>query len=364
MLVCRRVAFLGLLLFSIASCSATPPPREAKLAEVQEQSLWGAGAPVYAPTEYDTYKLGLRKANDLLLKEQARFEWFRQYEPARDEYRKVLAQGERVLKLVEERKAEKSSSIKARLQLYTNRVETSGRLSSIINEGRLARRSLTRAEILLREARALHDAGKLFEAEEKLSQVPEYLSAAEDALSPILSRFVDKKHVAMWQRWVEETVANSKAAGAYAIVVSKVDRSLILYKAGKPITTYDVGLGRNGSLDKLHAGDGATPEGKYYITKKLPRSRYYKALLINYPNEEDRSRFAEAKRKGIISRRVGIGGLVEIHGGGKDSMTYGCVALENAEMEELYNIVGVGTPVTIVGALDHKSGIAKALGGL
>ena len=362
-MVFRREVFLGLLLFSIAGCSATPLPPEVKLAEVQEQSLWGAGATVYAPTEYDSYKTGLRKAKELLLKEEARLKWFRQYWPAQDEYKKVLAKGERVLKLVEERKAEKSSSVSARLQLYTNRVETSGRLSSLINEGRLARRNLTRAEILIREARALYAEGKYTEAEARLAEVPEYLSAAEEAVSPILSRFVDKNHIVMWQRWVEETVANSKTTGAYAIVVSKVDRSLILYRAGKPIMTYNVGLGRNGSLDKLHAGDGATPEGKYYITKKLPRSRYYKALLINYPNEEDRSRFAQAKQKGLIPRRVGIGGLVEIHGGGKDGMTYGCVALENMQMEELYSSVGVGTPVTIVGAIDHKSGIAKALGG-
>lgn len=265
--------------------------------------------------------------------------------------------------MIEERKAEKSSAVRAKLQLYANRLETSDRLSSIINEGRLARRSLTHAEILLGEARALSEAGKYFEAEAKLIQVPEYLRAAEEALSPVLSRLLDKNQIATWQRWVEDTVARSKATGAYAIVVSKIDRSLILYKAGRPVATYGVGLGRNGSLDKLHQGDGATPEGKYYITKKLPRSRYYKALLINYPNEEDRSRFAEAKRKGLISRRVGIGGLVEIHGGGKDSMTYGCVGLENGQMEELYNRVEVGTPVTIVGALDHKAGIARALNG-
>jgi hypothetical protein len=363
LVVCLRIFFLGVFLFSVTGCSATPPPPEAKLAEAQEQSLWGAGASVYAPSEYDTYKSGLSKAKDLLLKEEARLNWLRQYEPARDEYKKVLAQGERVLKLIEERKAEKSSAVRAKLQLYANRLETSDRLSSIINEGRLARRSLTHAEILLGEARALSEAGKYFEAEAKLIQVPEHLRAAEEALSPVLSRLLDKNQIATWQRWVEDTVARSKATGAYAIVVSKIDRSLILYKAGRPVATYGVGLGRNGSLDKLHQGDGATPEGKYYITKKLPRSRYYKALLINYPNEEDRSRFAEAKRKGLISRRVGIGGLVEIHGGGKDSMTYGCVGLEDGQMEELYNRVEVGTPVTIVGALDHKAGIAKALNG-
>jgi len=358
-----KVAFglLVLSLFSI-SCGARPLPPEKQLAELQEEKLWGTGAPNYARTEYDAYKERLRKAKDLVIKEQARLEWFRSYEPAQAEYRKVLAEGERVLKLVEERKAKASSLVENKLQLYANRIETISGLSSLINEGSLARRSLTRADLLLRESRALFKKDKFLEAEAKLSEVPRHLGAAENAVSPILSRLVNKDHIGMWQSWVEETAATSKATGGYAIVVSKIDRSLILYKAGKPVKTYGVGLGKNGSRDKLHQGDQATPEGKYYISRKLPRSKYYKALLINYPNEEDRRRFSEAAKKGLVPRRAGIGGLVEIHGGGKESMTYGCIALENEQMEELYNTVGVSTPVTIVGAIDHKSGIAKALG--
>ena len=364
MVLSLRNALLGLLVLSIVSCSAKPLPPEAKLSDTQEQGLWRAGAVVYAPAEYASYKTALRKAKDLIIKEESRLGWFRKYEPAQAEYKNVLAEGERILKLIAERKAEKSSSVEAKLQLYSGKIENIERLSSLINEGNLARRNLTRADILIREARSLYEKGKYVEAEAKLGHAPGYLSAAEDAVSPILNRFVDKGQVAAWRRWVEDTVADSKATGGYAIVVSKADRSLMLYKAGRPLRTYGVGIGRNGSLDKLHAGDGATPEGKYRITKKMPRSKYYKALLINYPNDEDRRRFAEAKRKGLIPQRVGIGGLVEIHGGGKDSMTYGCVALENRQMEELFNTVGVGTPVTIVGAIDHKNGIAEALGGL
>jgi hypothetical protein len=54
--------------------------------------------------------------------------------------------------------------------------------------------------------------------------------------------------------------------------------------------------------------------------------------LINYPNDEDRRQFAQAKRRGAISRRAGIGGLIEIHGGGKDGQTYGCVSLDDHHM--------------------------------
>jgi murein L,D-transpeptidase YafK len=109
------------------------------------------------------------------------------------------------------------------------------------------------------------------------------------------------------------------------------------------------------------AGDRATPEGRYRVLKKRPASKFYRALLIDYPNAEDEQRFRDAKRHGLIASSAGIGGLIEIHGGGIAGMTYGCVALENPAMSELFSLVGEGTPVTIVGALDGENAVARAL---
>ncbi len=136
---------------------------------------------------------------------------------------------------------------------------------------------------------------------------------------------------------------------------------MIVYRKGVAVAEFDVGLGFNGLSDKLHSGDDATPEGRYQITKKIPASRFYKALLINYPNEEDRRRFASAKQRREIPYWVGIGGLVEIHGGGEDSLTRGCVSVDDKVMDELFAMVSVGTPVTIVGTLDRESPIVKAI---
>lgn len=335
-----------------------------KLAETQEHDLWRAGALVYAPKDYEAYKASLKKTKGSLIKERAKIEWFREYEPVRAEFKAVISEGERVLKIIEEQKNMRASSALNRIEAYEGKMENLERLGSMINEGNLSRKSLTKAAVLVEEARGLYSEGDYAQAEAKLDKVPGLLTDAEGAVAPILGRFADKNQIARWRRWVEETVSDSTATGGYAIVVSKIDKKLTLYKAGRQLRTYGVGIGRNGSLDKLHAGDNATPEGKYRITRKLPRSKYYKALLINYPNEEDRRRFFEAKRKGLIPQRVGIGGLVEIHGGGKDSMTYGCIALENKQMEELYNIVGTGTPVTIVGAVDSQNSVAAAISGL
>ena len=139
------------------------------------------------------------------------------------------------------------------------------------------------------------------------------------------------------------------------LVVTKLDRSLVIYKKGVPVAKFEIGFGRNGFRRKLRAGDGATPEGRYSIIKKNPTSRYYKALLFDYPNDEDRKRFLLSKGKKLIPEDAGIGAFLEIHGGGKWSVTDGCISLNNPDMDAIFELVEEGTPVIIVGALskDH-----------
>jgi murein L,D-transpeptidase YafK len=119
-------------------------------------------------------------------------------------------------------------------------------------------------------------------------------------------------------------------------------------------------MGYRSVNDKMRSGDAATPEGRYRITHKKAASTYYKALALDYPNAEDRQRFAQMKRRGQIPRGVGPGNAIEIHGDGgrgKD-WTRGCVAISNRDIDDLYRRVSVGTPVTIVGG-DGQGRFAK-----
>jgi hypothetical protein len=161
----------------------------------------------------------------------------------------------------------------------------------------------------------------------------------------------ETEKISIWRRWVEETIGESRKRGTYAVIVDKSAHKTYLVQSGKLMHTYYCDLGYNSARHKLFAGDGATPEGKYQVSMVKSRgSKYYKALLLDYPNQSDRKRFEENKRKGIISSHAQIGGLIEIHGeGGKNKdWTEGCVALKNDEMDHLMRHVTVGTPVTIV----------------
>jgi len=167
------------------------------------------------------------------------------------------------------------------------------------------------------------------------------------------SRYLDSGLLRQWRTWVDQTVSESRANQSAAIIVIKEKNRVDLYQAGQVRKSYNADMGRNRLSTKMYAGDRATPEGRYYITQKKGRgdSKYYKALVLNYPNAADRKRLAQMKNKG------GLGSLIEIHGeGGRgQDWTYGCVALSNHDLDDLFSRVSVGTPVTIVGG-DGQSG--------
>lgn len=167
------------------------------------------------------------------------------------------------------------------------------------------------------------------------------------------SRFAEPKNLRKWQQLVAETIARSKAEGSTALIVDKLKRKLHVYSAGKRIATFDAELGAKGLKQKLHSGDQATPEGRYRVTEARGpgRTKFYKALLLDYPNAEDRARYAFGKKSGAVPLRAGIGSLIEIHGDGGQGRdwTDGCVALTDQDMDKVFARSRVGTPVTIVG---------------
>jgi murein L,D-transpeptidase YafK len=93
----------------------------------------------------------------------------------------------------------------------------------------------------------------------------------------------------------------------------------------------------------------------YKITKRFEsnKTKYYKALLLDYPNDEDKEKFKSEIARGSLPPSSKIGGLIEIHGNGGKGIdwTEGCVALSDNEMDVVFKISKVGTPVTIVGSM-------------
>lgn len=156
-----------------------------------------------------------------------------------------------------------------------------------------------------------------------------------------------------WEKLNKE--AQKLSHSRRVILVDKIARRCYVYRNGKTSQTFIAELGKNWVGTKNLQGDKSTPEGKYYVTKKLKGSQtiYYKALMINYPNDDDKERFAQNITSGAIPKNAKIGGLIEIHGGGGKGTdwTDGCVALTDKDMDKLFGLADNGTPVFIVGSL-------------
>ncbi len=138
------------------------------------------------------------------------------------------------------------------------------------------------------------------------------------------------------------------------VIVKKSQRKLELHQNGRVIREYRVALGGSPNGHKFTEGDQRTPIGDYSLNWRNPNSNFYKAIHISYPNERDK----------LVSRTLGYsspGGMIMIHGlpnyVQSDSMrrqyvgrdwTHGCIAVQNHEMDEIWRMVGDGTPIRIL----------------
>ena len=128
------------------------------------------------------------------------------------------------------------------------------------------------------------------------------------------------------------------------VVVNKHRREMLLLSGDSVVRSYRIALGRDAVGHKQQEGDGRTPEGRYVIDRRNPKSKYHLSLHISYPNEADCERAAAAG--------VPPGGDIMIHGlkPGVDhpnDWTEGCIAVTDSEMDEIWSLVADGTAIEI-----------------
>ena len=144
--------------------------------------------------------------------------------------------------------------------------------------------------------------------------------------------------------------AGNPDAGIDRVIVYKQQRKLALLSQGKEVRTYHVALGGEPVGPKQRRGDHRTPEGSYVLDSRNDHSHFYKAFRISYPNQND---IAAAKKMGVSP-----GGDIMLHGLPKEyawvgkahtlhDWTDGCIAVTNGEMDEIWKLVRVGTPIEI-----------------
>jgi len=349
----------------LSACVQQAPPELVQAVEALDRRLVAAHGAEYAPKEYARFvqrwvatKERLRSDGDLV-------GWPWEDNPFETDLRALHEEGSRVLALATDtRNAERRLArsqvvhLERRFRRLTSGVDRIGS-RMVLGEKRVE------TELLVKQARSFMEQGRFVQAQRVARQADQRMTNQAAHLNSELGRYADKVQVDQWRAMVRRTVDWSRQHQAAALVVEKAKRRMTLYRSGKAISSYPVRLGFNGVQEKRYEDDGATPEGAYRVLRMKDRGQtdFYRALLLDYPNADDQRRFQAARRTGAVPFRSRIGGNIEIHGQASRelSQTLGCVMVGNRQMDELFLAVGVGTPVTIVGAVDADNSVAVVL---
>jgi L,D-peptidoglycan transpeptidase YkuD (ErfK/YbiS/YcfS/YnhG family) len=344
----------------ILSGRTRPPELSQAAARRAVDEARRAGASTWATPLLLQAEAALRSGLEEQRRQEVRFILFRDFDTAHHGLRLAREKGRRATMAAVEAKTAARTAADESIEQAKAAVRQAEALVGSIRIDRQDRRYLQEARADLVVAQSLYAAEDYGQAQSLAEQaVRDARSATRGAIS-LASRYVDREQIGRWRRWIDETIRRSRSTGATAIIVYKEKNLVTLYDGGKPVRSYAADMGQNAIRAKLRAGDNATPEGRYRIIAKkgAGESKYYKALLLDYPNQDDRQRLESARRAGLVARGAAPGGLIEIHGHGGRGLdwTNGCVALSDREMDDIFSRVSVGTPVTIVGG-DGRDGI-------
>ncbi|HEY0458367.1 MAG TPA: L,D-transpeptidase [Pyrinomonadaceae bacterium] len=148
------------------------------------------------------------------------------------------------------------------------------------------------------------------------------------------------------------------------LVVRKNERKLEVFDGDNLLKTYKIALGFAPEGDKNEEGDGKTPLGEFYVFTKNEQSKFHLSLGLSYPSIDDAARglkenlISTAEHEAIVEavqsgrmppQNTRLGGEIYIHGGGTgNDWTWGCVALKDEEIKEIFDAVPAGAKVTIL----------------
>jgi murein L,D-transpeptidase YafK len=143
---------------------------------------------------------------------------------------------------------------------------------------------------------------------------------------------------------------------AYYIIIDKSDYELNVYDAQGWLITFPIVFGSNDQGDKLVQGDRKTPEGTFTIISKRVHNKWSRYMGLDFPTASDVQKFNMRKAQGLIPQNAKLGADIGIHGVWPheeyaidqfQNWTQGCISLKNEHVQQLFNMVPIGTKVTI-----------------
>jgi len=349
-----RLLVAGIVVAALAGCDQ-PPMGQIEAARKAMQRAARAGGIVRAPAVCTAAQAALALAEAEIRVQMKRSSWSRDYDEAVVLAGKALEAGRSCAAHAQAALDYRRGRAQTAIGDLQGAIARTTALARYVPDGAGIKSRILRASISLGEGRTSFGLGQYERTEEAAARGREQIATAVTEIDAFIDGYRADPRRRAWGRWILETVKDSRATGKAAIIVDKLRRQLLVVRGDDDLASFVVDLGLGGMESKTRAGDAFTPEGRYKITevRNPGQTRYYRALMLDYPNPEDIARFRVAQKVGTVPKSGHIGSNIEIHGeGGRDQdWTQGCVALSNSDMDDLVRLVVVGTPVTIVGMI-------------
>lgn len=363
-----RMVLVGLFWMSLGGCVETVPEELVEAIESIDRDLGTLRASTITPEAYSKFSRQWMALRSRVRSEENIVRWPWEDNELETELEALQAEGTQLITEVNSQILAQRTAAEAKLAKVEQRLRLlNARVGDIDSRVVLGEHPLE-TELLVKQARHYLDQGQFEYANQTSERAGKILLTQTALLTNELGRYADDDLIAAWRESAQRTIDWSRKNRAHAIVISKADRVLTVYKSGRKILTYPIRLGSRGIRAKQHYGDGATPEGEYRIQRKRGpgQTPFFRALILDYPNAEDRRRFEAAQQAGLIPKHRQMPGLIQLHGmaQGITDQPYGSIVLDNPQIAVLFDQVAVGTPVNIVGALESHNSISLVLADL
>lgn len=368
---CPRLkwVFLGwgalALVGSLSGCVEAVPQDAVKAVENIDRDLMELRAAEFSPADYTQFAQQWMALKARVQADEDLIRWPWEPNDLEVALRQLQEEGSRTVTRLTEKRESLRQSAEDKIARIENRFRMMTLQVNAIDSRLVLGQKSDEIELLMKQAHTFYEQGRYDRSLDASDRAAQNLATQVAVLSSELGRYADRNRINRWQEMAKGTITWSRIHQSSAVVINKADRVLTLYRNGQQVVSYPVRLGLNGIREKQYPGDGATPEGRYRISSKgeQGQTQLYRALVLNYPNKDDRRRYQLGRKSGKIPASRGLGGQIEIHGVENELMAQalGCVMLDNPQMALLYNRVAKGTPVTIVGALHEQNSVALTL---
>ena len=260
-----------------------------------------ARADLDAPETFAAASLKVVAAREAMRGQFRRPAFFRDY----DATRRLLGEGHRLIaqSMEESREnlADRMTTLHAEIQeVRTDAEEIRSLLLYLPPKHQDALKHVVNAESRTWAAEAKLTSEEIRDALENMRIAHSEIGIALQEIRKLLLDYLSRRD--RWNRDLQETLAWTEQRGRVAVVIDKLNHKLHVVRQGRSVRSYPVELGPGWLYRKLREGDKATPEGRYKVQRKksVGQTRYYKALLLDYPNEQDTERFERLRERGSL----------------------------------------------------------------